>query len=123
MLSVQGPHKRPREEGPDSPDDEPQMSKRQVSIVSRAAERIYGPWVKTKHGPLAKQVVTGTLEEHPSRGGGLRTCSPGKFFKIKIVRIAICASKYNYHVIEPASHYAQESRYNNNSPLIDFKTL
>ena len=33
MLSVQGPHKRPREEGPDSPDDEPQMSKRQVSIV------------------------------------------------------------------------------------------
>ena len=43
--------------------------------------------------------------------GSVGACFPAKIFeKIKIVRIAlvaICTSKYNYHVIELASHYAQ----------------
>ena len=46
-----------------------------------------------------------------------------KCFKIKIVRIAlvaISASKYNYHVMELASHFAQEARCNNKLPFIDF---
>ena len=31
-ILFQGPHKRPKEEGPDSPGDEPQLNKRQVPI-------------------------------------------------------------------------------------------
>ena len=42
----------------------------QIPIWGRATERIDGPWVKTKHGPLAKQVVKGTLKVHQSRGSG-----------------------------------------------------
>ena len=36
-MSIQGQHKRPREEGPDSPDDEPQMNKRQVKIWNQSS--------------------------------------------------------------------------------------
>ena len=42
---------------------------------------------------------------------------------IRIALVAICASKYNYHVIKVASHYAQESRYNNKLPLLDFEYI
>ena len=58
--------------------------------------------------------------------GGSGGMLPGKIFKIKLVRIALVAistSKFNYHVIEQASHNAQESRYNNKLPLLDFNTL
>ena len=82
------------------------------------------PQVKTKHGPLPKRIVKGTREVHSSRR--VWESSPGQIFNIKLVRIAlvaICASKYNYHVIELASCYAQESRYNNKLSLIDFTTL
>ena len=68
-----------------------------------------------------KPVAKGTQDAHSSRG--VRGHAPRKIFKIKPVRIAlvaICASKYNYHVIELASHNnAQESPYNNKLPLLD----
>ena len=80
-------------------------------------------WVpgQTKNGPLAKQVVRGMLNNDPSRGS--RGMVPGKTFEVKLVRIAlvaICASKYNCHVIKLASHYGQESRFDNKFPLLDF---
>ena len=90
--------------------------------VYRAAERICGPKVKTKHGPLAKRVVKGTLKAHQLRGSK-GACSPRKIVKIKIIRIAlvtICAFKYNYHIIELDSHYVQESRYNSKLLLLNF---
>ena len=51
---------------------------------------------------------------------------PRRSFEIKLVRItllSICTSKYNYHLIKLASEYAQESRYDNKLPLIDFNAL
>ena len=68
-----------------------------------------------KYGPLAKQVLK---VRRRSRG-----MLPREIFKIKIVRIAlvaICASKYNYDVMELARHCAQEPRYNNKMSLHDF---
>ena len=40
----------------------------EFKLRSRAAERLYGPRVKTKHEPLAKQVVKDTQKAQPSRG-------------------------------------------------------
>jgi len=35
-IFIQGPHKRPKEEGPDSPEDEPQLNQRQVGMFPRS---------------------------------------------------------------------------------------
>lgn len=77
-----------------------------VCWLGRAAER-----TKMKHGHFAKQLLKGTPKRRTHLGGS-GGMLPREIFQMKVARIAlvpICASKYNYHIIEPASHYAQES--------------
>ena len=51
-ILFQGPHKRPKEEGPDSPGDEPQLNKRQVPISYTSPLRSIVFWheVYSKNG-------------------------------------------------------------------------
>ena len=83
--------------------------------------------VKMKHGPVApgNRVVKRTLKAHPSLGEGSGASSLGKMLKIKIVRIAqvaICACEHDYHVIELASHHAQDCDRKTSSLFFVFKT-
>lgn len=53
-ILFQGPHKRPKEEGPDSPGDEPQLNKRQVPISYTSTLRSIVFWheVYSKKGKI-----------------------------------------------------------------------